>query len=222
MRGKNSQLKTPKKIKKRGGRIEDFDKNRITEAVFKALEVCGKPEKKLAEEVTVSVLEKIFAKHKKNFSKAVPTIEEVQDMVEQSLVDKGFAKVAKTYILYRQKRSEIRKEKQEILNKKEIDDVDKAFDSNALKVLKSRYLNKNDEGKIEETPRELFLRVAIHTALPDILYDKRVSYKKVKKDTVPSEEKLTLSNKKAIVLEGKIKIGEYTLNRFHIKALHHT
>ncbi|MEM1535560.1 MAG: adenosylcobalamin-dependent ribonucleoside-diphosphate reductase, partial [Candidatus Pacearchaeota archaeon] len=84
------------------------------------------------------------------------------------------AKTAKAYILYRQERRAIREEKKKILGKDEIDEVDKRFDVNGLRVLASRYLNRNAEGKIIESPKQLFERVATHIALSDILHDSTI------------------------------------------------
>lgn len=217
----SSKMKMPQKIKKRDGRVVDFDPRRITSAIFKAFEASGMADKVKAVEVKNAVLGKIYDKYKKNIQKAVPSIEELQDFVEESLVDKGFAKVAKTYILYRQKRFEIRREKQDILDKQEVDEVDKGFDPNALRVLRSRYLKKDLNGKVIESPKELFRRVAIHCALPEILHDKRVSRKRLKKDVVMAEDNGILSEEKAVALENFLKIGDYRLNRFHVKALYH-
>ena len=89
---------------------------------------------------------------------AIPTVEGVQDMVEQVLIDAGRAKIAKAYILYRERRAEIRREKANAQRKK-IDEVDKHFDLNALRVLAARYLRKDDQ-QIIESPKELFIRVA--------------------------------------------------------------
>ena len=164
----------PKKIKKRDGRIVDFQWTRIADAVFKAFEAKGEPNRQNADETARKVAEKLAKKYK-NKPKAEPDIEEVQDLVEETLIEKGFAKIAKAYILYREKRAEIRREKQMILNKEEIDEVDKRFDLNALRVLKSRYLRKDPTGRVIESPKQLFQRVAIHTALPELIYDPKVS-----------------------------------------------
>ncbi|MFC1751596.1 adenosylcobalamin-dependent ribonucleoside-diphosphate reductase [Patescibacteria group bacterium] len=225
---KLSQIKIPKKTKKRDGRVVDFNADRITEAVFKAFVASGKSDRNLADEIKQLVLGKLNKKYKRRSPKSIPTIEELQDFVEESLIEKGFAKVAKSYILYRQKRSEIRREKQEILNKEEIDEVDKLFDPNALRVLKSRYLSKDDKGNVTESPKTLFERVSIHAVLPDILYDRKVSKgKKVIKKTaedVPKEESIldtpVLEKEKTIALENKLKIGKYYLNRFHVEGLY--
>ena len=83
--------------------------------------------------------------------------------------------MAKSYILYRQHRAEIRKEKEAILNKEafELDEVDKKFDINALRVLASRYLRKDESGKIVESPKQLFERVSIHTTIPSLFMTKK-------------------------------------------------
>ena len=205
------QIKTPKQIRKRDGRIVDFDYQRVASAIFKAFETSGQPNCRLADELALSVVEKIVKKHKGS-SKFIPTIEEIQDIVEETLIEKGFAKIAKAYILYREKRATIRQEKQQILDKKEIDEVDKRFDSNALRVLRSRYLRKDDSGTVVESPKELFQRVAIHVALTDVIYDPRVSKRRGVKAKIKIE--------KTPAFEEGLRIGKYNLNRFHYKGLY--
>lgn len=202
----------PDKIRKRDGRVVDFDAQRIASAVFKAFETGGQPNSRLANELSLNVAEKLVKKHKGS-SKFTPTIEEIQDIVEETLIERGFAKIAKSYILYREKRNEIRHEKQQILNKKDIDEVDKRFDSNALRVLRSRYLQKDEDGTVIESPKELFQRVAVHCVLPYIIYDSSVSKRKTGKVKNDNSEKMP-------VIAGELKIGKYVLNRFHIKALY--
>ena len=212
------------KIRKRDGRIASFDKERIINALFKAFEAAAEKDGEKCEELANIVVEKLNQKYKEK-TKETPTIEEVQDLVEETLIENGFAKVAKAYILYRHKRAEIRKEKQIILDKEEIDEVDKHFDINALRVLKSRYLKKNSEGKVIESPKQLFERVAIHTALPELLYDERVFNKdgilRGKINFVKTHREENPEAEKFFKLEGKLKIGKYVLNRFHIKFLYH-
>jgi len=119
----NAVSNFPKQIKKRDGRIVDFDIARINAAIFKAMEASGQPNRKAAKELSEQIVRKLCKKHKKT-PKFIPAIEEIQDLIEEILIENGYAKVAKNYILYRQKRTEIRAEKQKILNKEEIDDVD--------------------------------------------------------------------------------------------------
>ncbi len=212
--------KIPQQIRKRDGRVVPFDIARISEAVYKATEASGQPNRKMAGELAEKIVQKLAKKHK-NFAKYTPTIEEIQDLVEESLIENGYAKVAKIYILYRQKRAEIRTEKQKILDKEEIDDIDKRFDINALRVLRSRYLRKDENGKVIESPRQLFERVAIHAVLPDILYDSRVTMPKPKISSGETNREERISDEEAERLEEKLFIGKYKLNRFHVKGLHY-
>jgi ribonucleoside-triphosphate reductase len=87
-------------IKKREGRLVEFDKKKITEAIFAA----GEKNKTISEKVT----EQVIIKLEKRFKDMVPQVEEVQDIVEEVLIGEGLVKVAKAYILYRDKRSRIR------------------------------------------------------------------------------------------------------------------
>ena len=87
-------------IKKREGRLVEFDKKKITEAIFAA----GEKNKAISEKVT----EQVIIKLEKRFKDMVPQVEDVQDIVEEVLIREGLVKVAKAYILYRDKRSRIR------------------------------------------------------------------------------------------------------------------
>ncbi|MFH1257477.1 MAG: adenosylcobalamin-dependent ribonucleoside-diphosphate reductase, partial [Candidatus Micrarchaeota archaeon] len=198
------------KIKKRDGRIVEFNKDRITTAIWKAAKAVGGRDKALANALTDTVVDQLGKQFKEgNF----PSVEDVQDTVEKVLIEGGYAKTAKAYIIYRQQRQELREEKKRILEKDEIDEVDKVFDLNALKVLKARYLRKNEEGKLTETPKQLFTRIAIHTALPNIIYDARVFDQKAQQKVQPQEEFDPAS------FEFKFSIGKYQLNRYHLEAL---
>jgi ribonucleoside-diphosphate reductase alpha chain len=196
-------------IVKRNGTRVPFVAEKIANAIFKASVAAGASDWKKAQTLAQEVIAQAEKNHRDSIS-----VEDVQDIVERVLIENGLAKIAKAYILYRQHRSEVREEKGQILQKEEIDEVDKRFDTNALRVLVARYLRKSDEGKIIESPKELFTRVAVHTALPSVFYDKRVFSKKGKK--VAQYVPAAIDAKK---YEGKLRIGSYTLNRFHIEAL---
>ncbi len=201
---------TIRQIRKRDGRVVAFDQNKITSALSRAItQTIGKDAalaKRLSDQV-VKILEDKFDGH------TIPTVEEAQDIVEKVLLDNDQAKTAKAYILYRQKRAEIRREKQRILEKEEVDEVDKRLDLNALRVLKARYLRKDIDGKLIETPKELFVRVAVHACLPSLLYDELIYDRSGKTPEHPAEDFDPVAN------EGKLSIGKYALNRFHLEAL---
>ena len=93
-------------IRKRSGRSVPFDHSKIADAVFKAAQSVGGADRQLAEEladVVVLFLEKQYGPN------GVPSIEEIQDMVEKVLIETGHAQTAKAYILYRDKRTQSRR-----------------------------------------------------------------------------------------------------------------
>ncbi|PCN50962.1 ribonucleoside-diphosphate reductase [Candidatus Geothermarchaeota archaeon ex4572_27] len=200
-----------KKIIKRDGRIVDFDRTKIENAIWKAIRATGGTDRELARKLSYQVVE-ILEKTLKPGE--IPTVEGVQDIVEKVLMDNGLWIVAKAYILYRQKRAEIREEKKRILQKDALDEVDKAFDVNALRVLAARYLRKDEKGRLLETPKQLFTRVAVHVTLPDLLYDPRVFSKE------GGQPKHEVPEFRPEEWEGKLSIGKYELNRYHLEALY--
>ena len=123
-----------KKIEKRDGRIVDFDQEKITNAIFKAAQAVGGKDRERAEYLSDQVVKEL---EKKYGERRIPTVEEIQDIVEKILIEHGHARTAKAYILYRQKKAEIREEKKKILNKESLDEIDKKFSVNALRVLRT-------------------------------------------------------------------------------------
>jgi len=93
------------------------------------------------------------------FTKAIngdtPSVETMQDVVEQTLMAAGHYQTAKAYILYRERQQEVRSAKAVIGVK---DDLDLGI--NQLKVIERRYLRHDENGKVIETPKDLFNRVA--------------------------------------------------------------
>jgi ribonucleoside-diphosphate reductase alpha chain len=197
-------------IRKRDGRVVPFDEEKITNAIYKSITATGGRDRSLAGSLSKRVVEILDEKYGSN---TIPAVEDVQDVVERALVENGQARVAKAYIIYRQKRAEIRSEKRKVLEKDAIDEVDKAFDLNALRVLKARYLKKDETGKLIETPKQLFTRIAVHAALPDLLYDDEV-YDITGKQTPHPEESFDPEQ-----FHEKVAIGKYPLNRYHLQAL---
>jgi ribonucleoside-diphosphate reductase alpha chain len=113
-------------IKKRNGDIVPFDETKIKSAVTKAFVALRKESaEEIAESIAVSIAEEFSARG----NEEIPTVEEVQDLVERYLMEGKFFDVAKAYILYREKHNEVREEKKELLEKQ--------FDDRSLKVMKS-------------------------------------------------------------------------------------
>ena len=122
-----------KQIQKRDGQIVSFDILRVTNAVFKAMTASGNGEKKDAEQIARRVLAKLNKEAKED--SVVPNVEEIQDIVEEELIMGEYAKAARAYIIYRQQRAEVRKQKKEapVPQKiKELADESKKYFSNIL------------------------------------------------------------------------------------------
>ena len=100
------------KIRKRDGRVVDFTKEKITSAIFKAARQVGGEDYETAENLTERVISYLF-RHNQD---EIPDVETIQDAVEKVLIETGHAKTAKTYILYRSKRTRIRETKSELMD----------------------------------------------------------------------------------------------------------
>lgn len=92
-------------IGKRDGRIVDFDKEKITKAIWAAAQAVGGRDGKLAERLSNRVLSLLEEK----FPKETPSVEDVQDLVEKVLIEEGHARTAKAYILYRKQHESLRR-----------------------------------------------------------------------------------------------------------------
>lgn len=93
------------KIQKRSGEIVDFNVMKIKDAIFAAAEAVGGHNelkaKKLADKVTEVLSE--------TYRASIPTVEDIQDIVEKVLIEAGHARTAKAYILYRKQHQDLRK-----------------------------------------------------------------------------------------------------------------
>ena len=92
-------------VLKRDSKLEPFDQERITTAIWKAAKAVGgtnKEQAKLVSDEVVAELQKTYG------DDGVPTVEEVQDVVEKRLIENGHAQTAKAYILYRKQHTDMR------------------------------------------------------------------------------------------------------------------
>lgn len=95
-------------VVKRTGAMVPFTPERITNAIYRAAVAVGGRDRTIAEglaQQVVEILEETTSPAK------VPTVEEIQDVVERVLIHNGHARVAKAYILYREERARLRREK---------------------------------------------------------------------------------------------------------------
>ena len=128
---------------------------KITEAIWNAAKSVGGEDKSLAERIAnqVTAVIEVFFKDETN----TPNVEQIQDLVEKILIEGGHAKTAKAYILYRAQHKQERKHQEELL---EGQTTKLPFSANALKVLAGRYLQRDDNGDVCESPEEMYDRVA--------------------------------------------------------------
>jgi len=152
------------KIRKRDGRIVDFDFNKIAEAIWKAAKAIGGKDRALSVKLAEQVVETLEKQLKPG---EIPTVEQVQDIVEKTLIENGHARTAKAYILYRQKRAEIRKAKALLGVTDEL-----KLPLNAILVLERRYLRKDEKGRVVESTSQMFSRVAKSLAEVEKQYGK--------------------------------------------------
>ncbi len=98
-------------IIKRDGRKVPFNIEKIANAIFKAAQSCGGSDFNAAMDTAVEVC----GYYEKNNGNKVPTVEEIQDLVEKVLIENGHAKTAKAYILYRYERTRSREMKTNLM-----------------------------------------------------------------------------------------------------------
>jgi ribonucleoside-triphosphate reductase (formate) len=92
-------------VLKRDSKLEPFDQERITQAIWKAAKAVGGKDREQAKRISdevVADLQKIYG------DDGVPTVEEIQDLVEKRLIENGHAQTSKAYILYRKQHNDMR------------------------------------------------------------------------------------------------------------------
>ncbi|RLG12460.1 ribonucleoside triphosphate reductase [Candidatus Pacearchaeota archaeon] len=94
-----------KKIRKRDGSVVLFERDKITEAIWKAAKAVGGKDKERAKKLSDILMKQLDERYGE---REIPEVEDVQDMVEKLLIEEGHAKVAKAYILYRKSHEELR------------------------------------------------------------------------------------------------------------------
>ena len=92
-------------IIKRDGRTTTFHKEKIAEAVEKAFQASAAMQDRTAAD---EIADKVVAKIEAGALEGTPTVEGIQDLVEETLIESGFVRTAKAYILYRAERSRAR------------------------------------------------------------------------------------------------------------------
>jgi anaerobic ribonucleoside-triphosphate reductase len=94
-----------KYVRKRDGKLEPFDQERITKAIWKAAKAVGGKNREQAKFISDEVLAELRSRFGED---GCPTVEEIQDLVEKRLIENGRAQTAKAYILYRKQHQDLR------------------------------------------------------------------------------------------------------------------
>jgi ribonucleoside-diphosphate reductase alpha chain len=145
-------------VRKRDGSRQPYDRGRIVSAVDEARRAIGSPDEQLAARVTDRVEEALAPREDSS-------VEEIQDAVESALIALGASEVAKAYIVYRRGRADVRRAAGALGVR---DDLKLGLD--VVRVLEARYLRRDAEGRVVETPRELFARVARAVARAELAF----------------------------------------------------
>lgn len=137
------------KIRKRDGRIVDFEPSRIKDAIHKAFIAVELADGEKAAELTEETVKLI----NEGFAERIPSVEDVQDLVIDVLKKRRYERVAAEYEAYRKKKEEIRSLQKNL-------GIEPKLTVNAMEVLRKRYLLKDLNERIVETPAQMFMRIA--------------------------------------------------------------
>ncbi|MGQ9680633.1 MAG: adenosylcobalamin-dependent ribonucleoside-diphosphate reductase [Candidatus Bathyarchaeia archaeon] len=151
-----------KKIRKRDGRVVDFEQEKITNAIHKAIMAVDAGDGEKARRISDDVVKTLNDR----FRERIPSVEDIQNIVVEVLKKEGYVRVYEEYQSYRERKAEIRRMKKELGISEE-----PKLTVNALEVLRKRYLLKNNRGEIVERPSQMFRRVAKAIASADTFYD---------------------------------------------------
>ena len=113
----NGRPDTIRQIIKRNGDLVEFNPQKIEHAIFRAMRATGVPDRKKAGELSAKVVEQLETEKVE-----IPTVEQVQDIVEGILFQSGDFRLVKAYILYRKQRELVRNTKDIFSNIEVVDD----------------------------------------------------------------------------------------------------
>ncbi|MDD5760448.1 MAG: ribonucleoside triphosphate reductase [Candidatus Pacebacteria bacterium] len=118
-----------KEVKKRTGEVVPFEKKKIEEAIFKALTATDEGGKTLTRELSNKVIKILNRRFKKG---EIPSVEEIQDIVEEVLILENLVETSKAYILYRDQRRKLRES--QIVTEEAVSLVDEYLEVNDWQV----------------------------------------------------------------------------------------
>ncbi len=154
----------PTEVLKRNGSREPFAMEKIARAIAGALRETGAGDLATARPLADEVAHDLAQARRDTVG-----VEDVQDAVERVLIRRGLGATAKAYILHRQRHADVRQTKA-LLG---VAEDDLKLTVNAIKVLQNRYLLRDENGHVVETPAQLFHRVARAIAKVDENYGEK-------------------------------------------------
>lgn len=157
-------------IRKRDGRISPFDADKITDAVFNAAKAVGGTSREMAETVATSVVDILNIVYKDG---RIPTVENVQDLVEKMLIERGHAKVAKAYIIYREQHRRIRESK-DLLNEG-LELIDNYLDRSDWRVNENSNMSYSLQGLNNHISTSITAKYWLERIYPPEIREKHVS-----------------------------------------------
>jgi ribonucleoside-diphosphate reductase alpha chain len=145
----------PRGLRTRDGALVAFDATRIEAAVSKAALEVGRE----ADGVARTIADLVTAELAKRFAHGSPGVEDVQDAVERALMTEGLDDVARAYVVFRRRRAELRRAKEQLGVRDEL-----GLSLGAIAVLKERYLLVNPRSGVRESTGSMMDRAAAHVA----------------------------------------------------------
>ncbi|BBZ12761.1 adenosylcobalamin-dependent ribonucleoside-diphosphate reductase [Mycobacterium branderi] len=155
-------VRWPARVRRRDGRLVTFDLARIETAIARAARETGRPDPDLAAGVAAAVADSLAQRRRDT-----ATVEAIQDLVEEKLSAAGFDDVARAYILYRQRRAELRSAKELLEVRDEL-----KLSLAAATVLRERYLLRDENDRPVESTGEMMDRVATFVAAAEDRYQR--------------------------------------------------
>ena len=147
-------------IKKRDGRTQEFDKQKIIEAIKKALLAVDGTLTKAGVNMARRIAKSIEQEIKKG--QKIFTVEEIQDMVEEKLMESSYKNVAKAYILYREERSKIRQ-----LNTQLMKNISEKLDASNVQNQNANVDEHSFGGRMGEARNELMKDYALNYCMSE-------------------------------------------------------
>jgi ribonucleoside-diphosphate reductase alpha chain len=192
----------PEKIRKRDGSLVRFDEHKIVLAIQRAAYEVLMDEKK-SQEIAGITKKGVLSKILTSYYDKIPTVENIQDIVEEVLMETGYREVARSYILYRQEHQDIRRVKVFFGVR---DDL--KLPINTLLVLKKRYLQKDDQQNVIESPRELFERVGHFVSEAESGFQSRLSGMEVEENFIQMMNKLEFMPNSPTLMNAGTSLGQ--------------